>query len=217
MSAAAPIDPAPSAQDDLRMMRELAEEGRTRPLLSGRHLVLFGAAIALASLLHGLVMLSTLDWSPNALPVIWLGLIVPAMVVSKLWRSGERDWRPSLGHKVEKEVWQTGGAFLGIISISTLALAYLQLDRTGETVTFYLMSMIAPITFGVYATALAASAAAGRVAALRPFAALAMAFVVATAMTAGTAMQFAVMGVGVLLVSVVPGVMLIQRENAARG
>jgi len=206
-----------SAQEDLRMMRELAEEGRNRPLLSGRHLVLFGAAIALASLLHGLVMLGTLDWPPNALPFIWLGLIVPAMVVSKLWRSGAREWQPSLGHKVEQAVWQAGGAFLGIISISTLALAYLRLEQSGETVTFYLMSMIAPVTFGVYATALAASAAAGRVGALRPFAALSMAFVVATALTAGTAVQFAVMGVGVLLVSVVPGFMLIAREQTDRG
>ena len=40
---------AQAAQDDLRMMRELAEEGRSRPLLSGRHLLLFGAAIALAT------------------------------------------------------------------------------------------------------------------------------------------------------------------------
>ena len=209
--------PSQSAQDDLRMMRELAEEGRNRPLLSGRHLVLFGAAIALASMLHALVMLRVLPWSPNALPIIWLGLIVPAMVVSKLWRSGEATWQPSLGHKVEQAVWQAGGAFLGIVSVSTLALAYLRLERDGETVTFYLMSMIAPVTFGVYATALAASAAAGRVAALRPFAALSMAFVVATALTAGTAAQFAVMGAGVLLVSVVPGVMLIKRETTARG
>ena len=215
MSAPTPAEP--SAQDDLRMMRELAEEGRNRPLLSGRHLVLFGAAIALASLLHGLVMLRVLQWTPNALPLIWLGLIVPAIVISKLWRSGEAHWQPSLGHKVEQAVWQAGGAFLGIISASTLALAYLRLERDGETVTFYLMSMIAPVTFGVYATALAASAAAGRVAALRPFAALSIAFVVATALTAGTAMQFAVMGAGVLLVSVVPGFMLIKRENAVRG
>lgn len=206
-----------TAQDDLRMMRELAEEGRNRPLLSGRHLVLFGAAIAIASLLHGLVMLGTLDWPANALPLIWLGLIVPAMVISKLWRSGGREWQLSLGHKVEQAVWQAGGAFLGIVSVSTLALAYLRLERTGETVTFYLMSMIAPVTFGVYATALAASAAAGRVTALRPFAALSMAFVVATALTAGTAIQFAVMGMGVLLVSVVPGFMLIAREGAVRG
>ena len=209
--------PSQSAQDDLRMMRELAEEGRNRPLLSGRHLVLFGAAIALASLLHGLVMLRVLPWSPNALPIIWLGLIVPAMVVSKLWRSKATAWKPSLGHAVEQAVWQAGGAFLGVVSIATLALAYLRLDQTGDPVTFYLMSMIAPITFGVYATALAASAAAGRVAALKPFAALSMAFVVATALTAGTAVQFAVMAAGAVVVSIIPGLMLIRREGVDRG
>ena len=206
-----------SAQEDLRMMRELAEEGRTRPLLSGRHLILFGGAIALASLLHGLVMLGRIDWSPNALPIIWLGLIVPAMVVSKLWRSTAMESGLSLGHKVEQAVWQAGGAFLGVVSISTLALAYLRLEQTGDGVTFYLMSMIAPITFGVYATALAASAAAGRMAALRPFAALSMAFVVATALTAGSAVQFAVMAAGAILVSVLPGLMLLKRERPVRG
>ena len=69
---------APTAQDDLRMMRELAEEGRSRPLLSGRHLLLFGAAIALASLLHGAVLAGIFAWPPIALPIIWLGLITPA-------------------------------------------------------------------------------------------------------------------------------------------
>ena len=208
---------AQSAQDDLRMMRELAEEGRTRPLLSGSHLLLFGAAIALASILHGLVMARYIAWPPFALPIIWLGLMMTAVVLSRLRRFARPECAPSIGNRVEQAVWQAGGAFLGVVSISTLALAYLRLDQTGDANTFFLMSMIAPITFGVYATALAASAAAGRVDALRPYAALSMVFVVATALTAGTVVQFAVMALGALLVSVLPGLMLLKRERAARG
>ena len=54
MSASTPAEH--TAQDDLRMMRELAEEGRNRPLLGGREFVLFGCAIALASLLHAAIL-----------------------------------------------------------------------------------------------------------------------------------------------------------------
>ena len=208
---------AQAAQDDLRMMRELAEEGRSRPLLSGRHLLLFGAAIALASLLHGAVLAGIFAWPPIALPIIWLGLITPAVIVSRVWRPAPGDCPQTIGNKVEQAVWQAGGAFLGVVSLSTLALAYLRLEQSGETMTFFLMSMIAPITFGVYATALAASAAAGRVPALKLYAALAMVFVVASALTAGTAIQFVVMAAGAVVVSVLPGLMLIKRERVARG
>ena len=209
--------PAPTAQDDLRMMRELAEEGRSRPLLSGRHLLLFGAAIALASLLHGAVLSGIFAWPPVALPIIWLALIAPAAIVSRTWRPAPGDCPQTIGNKVEQAVWQAGGAFLGVVSLSTLALAYLRLEQSGETMTFFLMSMIAPITFGVYAIALAASAVAGRVPALKAYSALAMVFVVGSAVTAGSAIQFVVMSAGAVLVSVLPGLMLLKRERMARG
>ncbi len=208
---------ATTAQDDLRMMRELAEEGRSRPLLSGRHLVLFGAAIAVASLLHGAVLEGIFAWSPMALPLIWLGLVTPAVLASRVWRPAPGDCPQTIGHKVEQTVWQAGGAFLGVVSLATLALAFLRLEQSGETMTFFLMSMIAPITFGVYAIALAASAVAGRVPALKAYSALAMVFVVASALTAGSAIQFVVMAAGAVLVSVLPGLMLLKRERMARG
>ena len=208
---------APTAQDALRIMRQLAEEGRSRPLLSGRHLLLFGAAIALASLLHGAVLAGIFAWPPVALPIIWLGLITPAVIASRVWRPAPGDCPQTIGNKVEQAVWQAGGAFLGGVSLSTLALAYLRREQSGETMTFFLMSMIAPITFGVYAPALAASAAAGRVPALKAYAALAMVFVVASALTAGTAIQFVVMAAGAVVVSVLPGLMLLKRERVARG
>ena len=95
-----------AAQDDLRMMRELAEEGRSRPLLSGRHLLMFGGAIAIASALHGLVLEGVLDWPLNALPVIWIALILPAVVLSRMHRTGSADCAPSIGNKVELREWR---------------------------------------------------------------------------------------------------------------
>lgn len=78
------------------------------------------------------------------------------------------------------------------------------------------LAAMPPLTFGVYAIALNASAAAGdQLARLRPFVGLSIAFGIGTVLLAGTVWQLMVLAVGALVCSVWPGFLLLRRERAA--
>ena len=198
---------------DLAALRALAEEGRRRPLLGGRYLVAFGIAIALASAVHGAIAARALLWPMWTIALVWAG----AMAAAGLFAGIGRGHRPALdiGNRVEREVWRAAGFVLGGIALSVLAFGYLTLARSGEPVGFLLFAMMPPITFGTYAIALAATIAGAQVPVLRPFAALSIAFMVATVLLAGSLWQFAVMALGALVVSVIPGFLLLSRERIA--
>lgn len=204
-------DTAHSAQDDLRMMRELAEEGRTRPLLGGREFVIFGAAIALASLLHAALMEGILAWPPMALAAIWLGTMMAAVILAKATRSG--NVRPTTANRVEIEVWRAGGYVIGALAVSIFAFAMLTQMQDDSALGFFLFTLVPPVVFGVYAIAMAASSAAARDTTLRTYAVLSIAFLVATTLLAGTATQYFVMAAGAVLVSILPGIVLMRRER----
>lgn len=200
-----------SAQDDLRMMRELAEEGRTRPLLGGREFVIFGVAIAVASLLHAALNYGLLPWPPMALAAIWFGTMTLAVLVAKATRSG-RD-RPTTANRVEMEVWRAGGYVIGALALSIFAFSMLAQAREGSSMGFFLFTLLPPVVFGVYAIAMAASSAAARDPSLRGYAIMSVALVVVTTLLAGSATQYLVMAVGAVLVSIIPGIVLLGRER----
>lgn len=199
--------PSPSAQDDLRMMRELAEEGRTRPLLGGREFVIFGVAMAAASLAHAALLDGLLPWPPMALSAIWFGTMMFAVVVARFSRQGQP--RPTTANRVEIEVWRVGGLVIGALALSIFVNAMLDDTPRG----FFLFTLVPPVVFGVYAIAMAASSAAARDTTLRRYAVLSMAFLVVTTLLAGSAAQFLAMAIGAVLVSIVPGIVLMQRER----
>lgn len=200
--------PQRTAQDDLRMMRELAEEGRNRPLLGGREFVLFGCAIAFASLLHAAILHRLLPLPPMALAVVWFAAMMIAVILSRFMRSGEA--KPTTANRVEKEVWRAGGYVIGALALSILANALMGQTPRG----FFLFTLLPPVVFGVYAIAMAASSAAARDTTLRKYAVLSFAFLVLTTLLAGSPAQYLAMAVGALLVSIVPGLELIRRERA---
>ena len=201
-----------SAQDDLRMMRELAEEGRTRPLLGGREVVIFGLAIAFASLLHAALNYDLLPWPPMALAGIWFGTMILAVLIAKAMRGG--GGKPTTANRVEMEVWRAGGYVIGILAATIFAFAMLGQVQDGSNIRFFLFTLIPPVVFGVYAIAMAASSAASRDPSLRGYAVMSIALLVATTLLAGSPTQYLVMAVGAVLVSILPGIVLLRRERS---
>ena len=206
MSASTPAEH--TAQDDLRMMRELAEEGRNRPLLGGREFVLFGCAIALASLLHAAILERLLPLPPMALAVVWFAAMMIAVVLSRFMRPAGA--RPTTANRVEMEVWRAGGYVIGALALSILT--YALIDQTPRG--FFLFTLLPPVVFGVYAIAMAASSAAARDTTLRKYAVVSFAFLVTTTLLAGSAAQYLAMAIGAILVSILPGLELSRRERA---
>ena len=193
-------------ESDLAALRALAEEGRDRPLLGGREFVVFGLAIAFASAVHGAIVAGWLPLPPSALAIVWFVVIGGAVFVTRMTRSGHTA--VGVANRVEWEVWRAGGWVLAVLAIGILAHAML----TGVE-GYRLFALMPPVTFGVYAIALAASSAAARADYLRPYAALSVAFVALTVMLASTVWLYWAAAVGALVVSVLPGLTLLRRER----
>lgn len=201
------------AQSDLAQLRAIAEEGRNRPLLGGRQFIVFGAAIAVASLLHALIAMRVLSWPPMSISAVWFGVMFAAAMIGRTMRRGGTD-RGNAGSRVEREVWRAAGFVLGTIAVGIFAYAFLDSARSGSPDAWFLFVLMPPIVFGVYAIALAASAAASQANYLKPYAALSVVFLVLTLMLSGTVWQFVATATGAIVVSVLPGLILLARERA---
>ena len=206
------METASANEADFTELRALAEEGRNRPLLGGRHFVLFGLAIVLASALHAAIVARILAWPPFSIAIVWGVVMGGASIIGRTLP--QKTAALSVGNRVERAVWAASGAVLATMALGIFAFAALQLRATGDPASFQLFALMPPITFGVYAIALAASAEAARAAFLKPFAALSIAFLVLTVLLAHSVWQFAAMAAGALVVSVLPGVALLRRDPA---
>lgn len=190
--------------EDLSRLRAIAEEGRAVPLLGGWHLILWGAAMTLALLVHWAVLRDILPWPDYTLSFSWFGIAGAAWLGSVLIgraQAGEPG-ACSVGNQVERVAWMTVGAFLSLLAIALFARASLSADRAA----WGLFAMLPPVTFGAYAVALHVSAvAAAASSAARPFVFLALAFAAATAFLIGDAAQYLAAAAGMALVTVPPG------------
>jgi hypothetical protein len=200
--------------EDLSRLRQIAEEGRTLPLLGGRNLILWGSVVMVAALLHFAVMKRILPWPPMSLAVIWPGLTIGAAILAATpWFNGrKRQQAVGLSNRIENSIWGYCSAFLGLTWISILAFVFLDLAQLGP-MRFVLFVMIAPIAFGLYAVALGTTSVAASVPALKPYALIALAFVPITTVLAGTAWQFLTLAIGMVVVAILPGRLLMALES----
>lgn len=200
---------------DIARLRAIAEEGRRMPLLGGRYMILWGSAVAIASLLHGALVARLLPLPMITAAFIWFGLTGAAALASRSPRmkSHMQGQGNDVGNRVERGVWQMGGALMWLTSLGILSAAFWHLHLTGKPDLFGLFVMMPPLMFGVYAIALRVAADVATVPQLRPYALMSLAFVPLTVLLAGSAWQFGVMTIGVLLVSILPGRMMIALEG----
>ncbi len=196
------------AQADLARLKALAEEGRNRPLLGGRDSVLFGLAVTLASILHAAILANVLPWPQLALAGVWFVSIGGAALVARLLRNPTTG-NTAVGNRVERAVWRASALVLTVLPIGIFAHAALN-DGDG----YRLFSLMPPITFGVYAIALTASATAARADYLKPYAALSLFFMAITLLLSSSIWQYAAMSVGAVIVGVLPGIAQMRRVRA---
>jgi hypothetical protein len=200
---------------DLARLRAIAEEGRRMPLLGGRHLILWGSVVALASALHGAVVSQFVPLPMISIAFIWFGLTGLANFISRSFKMGAAHKHNDVANRVERSVWQIGGAVLWLTPIGILAAANLPLQQTGKPFFYLLFATMPSLTFGVYAIALRVAAEVSDIAALRRYALLSLAFVPICLMLVGSVWQFVAMSIGILLVSILPGRMMLALEGPA--
>lgn len=197
---------------DLARLRAIAEEGRRRPLLGGRSLVVWGFAIAIAALADAAVRVRVLPLAPASIGLIWFAITGAAAVLSSLLRrrAAVPTGAPSVANKVERAVWQMAGSFLFTLGIGlTLSASF---APNGGWRAWRLLSVMPPVSFGVFAVALAATATAGDVPWLRRFAWASLGFTAASAWLVGNVWQLPLMALGALIVWAWPGLLMIRDE-----
>lgn len=197
---------------DLARLREIAEEGRSRPLLGGASLVVWGTAIALASLL-GWSVLARLVVVPGwSVSLIWFGLMLGAGLLSAISKRGHvhRPAAMSTGNRVSLAVWRMVGSFLGTLAVGLTLYTLFGGREVGDGAQWAMMSVMAPVTFGAFGIALAATAVSADAPWLLRYAWLSLAFTVATAALLGQLVQHLVMAAGAIAVGVLPGLRMIK-------
>lgn len=212
---------ADGAIADLSRLRQIAEEGRQRPLLGGPSLIVWGGAIATAALFHWMVVTQVLPLPRWSLTVGWFGLMAGAALVAgwlqhryTFGSAGGDSMRSSAAlsnaNRVSRSVWRMTGAFLGTLSVGLVVNAILA-ARAGLDA-WPLLSVIAPVTFGVFGIALAATAVAGEADWLRRYAWGSLGLTVVTAALLGQPAQYLVFAAGAVGVGVLPGLRLLRAQ-----
>jgi|GEM_PF-1124420 len=204
------------AFEEIARLRGIAEEGRRLPLASGRYLVLWGCAVALASTVQWAVTLRWLPIPAGAIALTWPAIMLGAGLLTRhrAFARGQSKGQASMGARVERTIWLFGGCFLALAPISTLLAAYIEVGTKRSSDALVLLAAMPALTFGVYAIALAASAEVAAVARLKRYAALSLLFVPLTLLLAGSVWQFAAVALGIVLVSVLPGTIMLAAERA---
>ncbi len=209
------------AADDLKAARTLAEAGRRAPLLGGEIYVIWGLAVAAALLVQWAIVVRLLDLSPWAIPVSWFALTGAAALVSSRFRAARltHPGAAGVGNTVSGAVWRAAGLFLGVFAVTLFAAGLaspFDADASGGERGRWIaagFAMFTPASFGVYAIAMEASAAAAQAPWLRNFSRLSFAAMAATVVTAGAPIQHLIAAAGVITSLVLPGVLMMRRAQ----
>ena len=205
--------------DDLSFVREIAEEGRLRPLRGGPYLTLWGATTVIGLAQTWAIVSDALALPPAFIGVFW-ALLSATGIAGTVYFSHKHAACPdslTLASKIEQSVWMIGGSFIGlfVVMIYVLALtATARLTAAGIDVNALFM-LISPVSFGVYAIALAATAVAGRAGWLWPFVGIAFAAMAGSMILVMDLGQFAVAILGVIAVVITPGIIMIYKSRKA--
>lgn len=197
-----------SLTEDLAYVRDLAEAGRSAPLLGGRFLAMWGGLATLAYVGHYLIASGIAGLPSVALAWLWGGFIILGMAGSILvGRSlGSKPGSTSIGNRTEGTVWMAGGfalfAFFGATTLRSL------LD--GQASEGFERSL--PIVFAVYGTGLITSGLIGktRVLVWAGYAALLM--IALAVWFEGTGTSWLIAALAAFLTLFLPGLVLLKNE-----
>ncbi|MCI5045197.1 MAG: hypothetical protein MRY72_10915 [Aquisalinus sp.] len=210
-----------SPVEDLAMIRELAEEGRMRPLQGGKYLVMWGLISVVGLTFTGLMVAGKIPLPEYMIMIVWGVLSTGGGIMSGRWGRESADTIDgrSIGNKVEAMVWSIAGVFLFLLSVMLFSLPLYAGDRfeaMGYNPTV-LFGLFAPVAFGLYAICLAATAVAGRASWLNTYVICAFIFAGLTLFLIMDYMQFVAAIVGIIATTVIPGLIMIDKNRKAQG
>lgn len=202
-------DQMQSVRDDIAYMRGLAHEGRKTPLLGGSILIAAGLIFGAASVGHWAIEAGVVDLPGQALNGVWLTALVVFLVALAMLRVGIGR-KPGAFSPVNKA---TGAAWMGVgIGIFVMAIAMSVVAwkvQSGIPVLLF-----PPLIFALYGAGWAVSATMSDKKWLWWLAIGAWIATPMIALLTGEPEQYLAYAAGLLLLTVLPGVVMVREEPA---
>lgn len=196
------------SKDDLDFLRDMADAGAHAPLLGGRFLAWWGAALSLAYGLHYLFASERISAAPEAIGYMWMGVITFALagyfLLGVLFPK-DKPGSSSPGNKADI-VWMAAG-----FSIFAFFMGAIPAAISGA-IPVDAFNFSLPLVFAVYACSLMVT---GSLARNRTLGLAAWGAIVIVGITTFMTMQtevYLVAMVGAFLCVFVPGLLLLKSE-----
>ena len=203
--------------DDLAFVRQIAEEGRMRPLQGGPYLIMWGCISSIGLAFTVSVLTGYISVSPIFIGIAWMVLSIGGTAGSIYF--GRREAAcvggVTLANNIEKYVWIIGGSFMGLFVLMIYILVFTAGDRlqaVGVPASAF-FTLISPVCFGVYAIALGTTAVAGRAKWLWPFVGVAFGAMILTMLLVMTWWQFGAAIGGIIATTIIPGIMMVRKNK----
>lgn len=196
-----------STADDIRFVKQLAEQGAHAPLLSGRFMAWWGLLLSLAYLGHHLALNRIIGPQETIFAWIWLPFaIVGALGHVLLARTmPAKSGAGSAGNRAARAVWLAAACTI----ISMVAGSAIAAETGARPATF---DWVAPVAFAVYSCALIVT---GSLSNNRVVLAAGAGAVVMVGLFTGMILspdRYLVAAIGIALVVLTPGLLLLRSE-----
>lgn len=202
-------DQLQSVREDIAYMRAMAQEGRKTPLLGGSILIAAGLIFGTAAVFHYAVEVGILALPPTAYSVVWGAAFVTFLIVLTILniRIGKQPGAFSPVNKATGVAWMGVGIGVFTMAISMAVVAY---KVQSEIPALLFPSLI----FALYGAGWAVSAEMSDKKWLWWLAIGAWIGAPLIALLTGEPEQYLAYAVGLLLLTVAPGVAMVRQEPA---
>jgi hypothetical protein len=137
-------------ENDIAVIRRLAEEGRTGPLLSGVYLIIWGALTAFAFVGHYAILNVAPPEDRWLLAAMWSGYSIIGAAATILIHRRNSSRAVASSHRAESLIWTAGQIILAVVATAAIVRMFINSEWTAPNI-------IPGIAFAVYAGCLASS------------------------------------------------------------
>ncbi|MHA7870779.1 MAG: hypothetical protein ACX939_00360 [Hyphococcus sp.] len=199
-------------RDDLAYVRALAEEGRNTPLVNGKTYLIWGLIIGATALITYADDRRWLDLGALDGLGIWVFAFVAGWALSLFFsrRAYAKPGAATLGNRTAAAVWMAIGI---VITGFWITLMFVHDDFTDIGVPpYFLFNLVFPLAFSLFGVAYYATATAARIGWMRWVSVAAWICAALSMVLMNSVHQTLVGGLGTLLCSALPGVILMRSE-----
>jgi hypothetical protein len=199
-----------NAQDDLKYLRQVAEQGEKQPVHGGEFGILWGTLYFVASL-YAYATLSGLFSFPSSTVVIAFALPIPIGVTGQyflLKRFTQKSGAHSFGNRTSSAAWTAVGVSGFIIFLGIFLGKVLSFINADEAV---IWGVLQAAIFSMYSVAYGTTAQTSGDKAQYVYAVIGLLMTVATVFAIGQLEMFLVLAAGVFFGAILPGTLSLRR------